>query len=179
MFSHSCSSFSIPLQLPPTSSLLRSSASCLKAVCSALAPDSLIPSRLLLVSMYSSSCASYEPRPVNISYIVLPPELREFVENFSTYQHDCWSYEQVGNGVEHCVVAVLSVTLSSVHSIQKGGHTARRKVIKSSSTPTFALSAPFLSRYNVLHTYYTQCQWSNVFPFCSIADQSCSRLKMQ
>ena len=94
--SHTCSSFSIPLQLPPTSSLLRSSASCLKAVCSALAPDSLIPSRLLLVSMYSSSCASYEPHPVNISHIVLPPELREFVENFATYQHDCWSYEQVG-----------------------------------------------------------------------------------
>lgn len=84
-----------PLQLCPNSSLLRCSASCLKAVCSALAPDSLIPSRLLLASMYNSSSASYEPRPVNISHIVLPPELREFVGNFASYQHDCWSYEKV------------------------------------------------------------------------------------
>jgi len=82
-------------KLPSNPSLLRSSTSCLRAVSSALGPDCLVPSRLLMASMYKSSTSTYEPRPVDTSHVVLSPELTDFVRSFASFQHDCWTHEKV------------------------------------------------------------------------------------
>ena len=89
------SAISPPHQLPSNLSLLRSSTSCLRAVSSALGPDCLVPSRLLMASMYKSSTSTYEPRPVDTSHVVLSPELTDFVRSFASFQHDCWTHEKV------------------------------------------------------------------------------------
>ena len=82
-------------QLPSDSQQLQLTFNCLRAVCCAMGPDSLIPSRPLLATMYCSSSSSYEPRPVNIGRVALPPELQLFLRDFASYLHDCWIYEKV------------------------------------------------------------------------------------
>lgn len=46
---------------------MRAAVSCLKSVCRAMAPSSLIPSQYRLSSMYLTSGMNYEPQPVDIS----------------------------------------------------------------------------------------------------------------
>ncbi len=83
------------IQLPTDTIVLRHALSCLKAVSCALGPESLVPSVSQLSVMYNSSSTVYDPQPIPTARVVPSQDLRVFMREFATYQHDCYSYEKV------------------------------------------------------------------------------------
>ena len=97
----------------PQEKLERSCVSCLQAVSCAIFPDTLLPPQRQLNSMCQSSSLGYEPHPADISRVtLLRPELKQFVHDFASYEHDCWVFDQVWASVLFLRCPVLSYSLS-------------------------------------------------------------------
>ena len=80
----------------PHEKLERSCVACLQAVSCAIVPDTLLPSQCQLSTMCRSSAVGYDPRPACIARVtMLRSEVKQFVNDFANFLHDCWVFEQV------------------------------------------------------------------------------------
>ena len=80
----------------PHEKLERSCVACLQAVSCAIVPDTLLPSQCQLSTMCRSSAVGYDPRPACIAQVtMLRSEVKQFVNDFANFLHDCWVFEQV------------------------------------------------------------------------------------
>ena len=105
--------------LPPER-LEKSCVSCLQAVTCAILPNTHLPSRCQLSSMYQSSAVGYDPRPACIGRVtVLKPEVRQFVEEYASVLHDCWVFEQV-----HYIDVCSMILHNYLHTYMKYSHCA-------------------------------------------------------
>ena len=82
--------------LPQHEKMERNCLACLQAITCTIAPDTLLPSQCQLSTMYQSSAVGYDPHPSCVTKVtILKPEVKQFVNDYASFVHDCWVFDQV------------------------------------------------------------------------------------